>query len=181
MLRIPILLILSFAVSACDTNVTRPGAYLFVPLNTLKRLESDGSDLSFMLSKDISCKQKFSKQNHIAMFAWQPVIEGVGKLHPKGLVVYLSGRESKQIMNEIHLCIQLNGIWEAAWKGRYSLDIKNQNFYCTKKNNSSKWECLGCEKCKRKKADIYNLLTKYEERNTPNKSLNRDTQKARAR
>ena len=151
-----------------------PGAYLYVPLYTLERLEIDRDDLTFMLSDDSGCEHEFSSQNHVAMFGWTPEKNDVGKLDAKGLIVYLSGLEPLQIMDEIHLCIHSNDKWEMAWKGAYSLKVASRDFYCTKENIASKWECISCELCTNNEVDIQNLLTKYGAPDTSNNSLNHD-------
>ena len=126
-----------------------------------------------MLSADSSCKREFSNHNYTVMFGnegnWGDI-----KVWNQHVTLYLARQEARQIEDEVYLCIQFKEQWEPAWKGNYNLPIAHKNFFCNKDNNSSKWECIGCEIRRNERKDIDSLIRKYNKQATPNKSFNTD-------
>jgi len=142
---IALTLIIGMIITYNFFNPPRSAMELSVPIHTLKRLGFNEGDLSFMLSDDSSCNNKFSKNNHnyTVMFGdWRN--RSVLKKH---VTLYLTWQDILQITDEIHLCIRFKEKWEAVWKGKFSLKgtlnlyMTHMRFFCNKKNSSSKWEC----------------------------------------
>ena len=149
-------------------NPPRPRMILFVPVHTLERLGFNDGDLSFRLSDNNSCKNRFGKHNYTAMFGHEGNWKDV-RVWSQHVTLYLTWQEIWQITDEIHLCIWFKDEWEPVWKGKFSLKgtwdlyVAHKDFFCNRSNLSSKWECSSFEPYldKGKKEKIYNLLKKY--------------------
>jgi hypothetical protein len=149
-----------------------------VPLHALERIGFNEGDLSFMLSDNNSCKQRFSKHNYTVMFGNEKIWDDV-RLWSQSVTLYSTWQEIGQMKDEILLCIRFKDEWEPVWKGKFSLKgtwdlyIAHRSFFCNKNDLLSKWECNSYEPYigNDKKEEIYKLLTKYDEKSSPSKLL----------
>ncbi len=175
MLKVFISLILIIAMVAIYNlyNPPRSSMELSVPVHTLKKLGLNEYDLSFMLSDDSSCNNKFSEHNHNYTVMFGNRMDR--KIWNQHVTLYLTWQDILQITDEIHLCIRFKDEWETVWKGNFSLKgalnlyIMHKSFFCNKENSFSKWECIGYEAHQIKKEEVSKLLMKYDEKSAPNK------------
>ena len=157
-------------------NPPRSRMTLLVPVHTLERLGFNEGDLSFMLSDNSGCEQRYSKHNFTVMSGnegnWNDV-----PVWSQHVTLYLTWQEIWQITDEIQLCIRFKNQWESVWNGEFSLKatwdlyVAQKSFICNRKDLSSKWECSSYEITYDKREEIYKLQTKYGEKSAPNTPL----------
>lgn len=154
------------------SNPPRSAMRLIVPVHTLEKLGINAQDINarqfFMLSAEDSCVHEFSEQNYTVMFNqnvgnWRDI-----KVWTQHVTLYFTWKDIWKIKEQIFLCINSQNRWEPAWKGKFSLTgvfniyVAHMDFFCDKKDKTSKWECNGYELAHNKnKEEIYKLLTKY--------------------